>query len=89
MVPWKYHIEHANENPFTYITNIADRDVVVDRFGRVWIPQRKSVILGCELVPINVEGWVDWHGGEEAESVLVGIAHVIAIIVAGVRTARY
>jgi hypothetical protein len=32
------------------------------------------VILGCELVPVNVEGWIDWHGGGEAESLLVGVA---------------
>jgi hypothetical protein len=23
------------------------------------------VMLGCELIPVNVEGWIDWHGGEE------------------------
>ena len=32
------------------------------------------MILGCELVPVNVKGWIDWHGGEEAVSLLVGVA---------------
>lgn len=47
------------------------------------------MILGCELVPISVEGWIDWHGEEEAESLVVDCGDVNAITVAGVRTDRY
>ena len=62
VVPWKHHVEHANENAFTNITHVAYRDRVVDRFERVWFPERKSVKEGRELVSVNGERW--WHGGE-------------------------
>jgi hypothetical protein len=57
MVPWKHHIKHANESPLVEVANIADRDIVY-RFGRVRIPQRKPETEGCELVLVNVEGWI-------------------------------
>lgn len=53
MVPWKRHVEHANKSAFTYIAHVADRYLVVARFGRladdgddgrVWFPQSKSLI---------------------------------------------
>ena len=58
MIPWKHYIEHANEGSSIYITNIANRDLIVDPFWRLWIPQRNPLRQGCELVPVNVEGWI-------------------------------
>src|SRR6266567_1347857 len=52
VIPWKYHIEHAKESPFTYEANIADRDIVIGTFGRLWIPQGKPVAQGCEFFAI-------------------------------------
>lgn len=70
MDPWRYHIEHANESPFTYITNIADRNMVVDRFVNT-IMQARDTKKG--YVSINVGGWIDWHGTWGAESLLEGV----------------
>jgi len=63
MVPWQYHVEHANERPFVQVANIADRDIIVDLFLRAWIPQGEPVRKGCELVSVNNEGWIYRHEG--------------------------
>lgn len=44
MVPRKSHIEHPMEKPFVYVTDVADRHLVVDTPNRAWFPQRMSVI---------------------------------------------
>jgi len=54
-VPWKHHIKHANESPVVEVANIAYCDIV-NRFGRVRIPQRKPNAEGSELFPVNVVG---------------------------------
>ena len=33
MVPWKCDVEHAIEKPFVDVTDVADRDLVIMRFG--------------------------------------------------------
>ncbi len=45
MVPWKSYVEHSIEKScIIYVTNIADRDLVVDMLHRIWVPQCISVI---------------------------------------------
>jgi hypothetical protein len=64
MIRRKSHIEHAIEKPFVYVTNVADGDLLIDAPDRAWFPQRMPVIQRGELLPVNVERLVNWHGGK-------------------------
>ena len=46
------------------VANIADREIV-NRFGRVQVPQRKLETEGTELVPVNIERRIWPEGGGE------------------------
>ena len=54
VAPWKDDIEHANEGAFLYVANITDRDLVINLFGRAWIPQGKTLRQGCNFVLVNL-----------------------------------
>jgi hypothetical protein len=64
VVPRKSHVEHANESPFRYVTDVADRDPGIEIPG-VWFPQCEALIQGRELLPVSVERWLYWHDGRK------------------------
>jgi hypothetical protein len=44
IVPWKCDVEHAIEKPFVDVTDVADRDLIIDISQGVWFPQRDPMI---------------------------------------------
>lgn len=60
----KCHVEHANESPFIYVTDVADRDPVVETF-RIWFPQCEAMICGRELLLVYVERLPCCHDGRK------------------------
>jgi hypothetical protein len=64
VIPWKCHVEHANESPFFYVTDIANRDPVVETF-RIWFPQCEAMIWGRELLLVYVERLLCCHDGRK------------------------
>jgi hypothetical protein len=65
VVPRKRHVEHANERPFVYVSDVADRDPIVETFG-IWFPQCEAVVYGRELLLVYVEWLLYCHDGEES-----------------------
>jgi hypothetical protein len=53
------------KEPIHYITNVADRHLVIEIFNWVRFPQRMSVAQRKELLPVNVAWLVYWHDGKK------------------------
>ena len=65
IIPRECHIEHTDKTPIIQIANIADRDVaaIVEAFNGVWVPQRNTLMIPRELLPVDVEWLIYWHDG--------------------------
>ena len=64
VVPRKCHVEHANESPFIYVTDVADRDPGVETF-RIWFPQCEAMTYGRELLLVYVGRLLYCHDGRK------------------------
>ena len=55
VVRGKEHVEDPNEVALSDVTDVADRDLLVE-VGRIWLPNWMSVTQGSELLLVNVAG---------------------------------